>query len=72
MEFFQETRHALGRTALMLSGGGLLGMYHNGIIKTLYELGIMPKIIAGSSAGSLVAALFATKKEEELEAHFNP
>ena len=31
--FFSETRHAFGRSALMLSGGGSLGMYHAGVIK---------------------------------------
>ena len=51
----------------MLSGGALMGMYHYGVVKTLYEQGIMPKIIAGSSAGSLVASFIATKKDEELE-----
>ena len=28
MAFFNETRHAYGRTALLLSGGAFLGMLH--------------------------------------------
>lgn len=37
MEFFIEMRHAVGRSALVLSGGGLMGMYHIGVVKVLYE-----------------------------------
>mmetsp|Transcript_133614 Transcript_133614/g.188812 ORF Transcript_133614/g.188812 Transcript_133614/m.188812 type:complete len:124 (+) Transcript_133614:243-614(+) len=37
IEFFVETRHAVGRSALILSGGGLMGMYHIGVIKALYD-----------------------------------
>jgi predicted acylesterase/phospholipase RssA len=29
-------RHAIGRTALLLSGGAILGMYHIGVLKALY------------------------------------
>lgn len=28
LNFFRETRHAFGRTALLLSGGGGLGSFH--------------------------------------------
>jgi TAG lipase/steryl ester hydrolase/phospholipase A2/LPA acyltransferase len=28
LSFFRETRHAFGRTALLLSGGGGLGSFH--------------------------------------------
>jgi TAG lipase/steryl ester hydrolase/phospholipase A2/LPA acyltransferase len=57
LEFFAETRHALGRTALLLSGGARLGTYHLGVIKCLREQALLPRIIAGSSAGSIFAAL---------------
>jgi len=36
LNFFTESRHALGKTALLLSGGASLGMYHFGVIKALY------------------------------------
>lgn len=65
-EFFEETRHAVGKTALVLSGGAILGMYHIGVIKTLFEERMLPKIISGSSAGSLVAAFTCAKKDSEL------
>lgn len=66
MEFFIEMRHAVGRTALVLSGGGLMGMYHAGVIKTLYELKLLPRIISGSSAGSIIASFICSRKYEEI------
>ncbi len=56
LEFFTETRHAFGRTALLLSGGAGLGQYHFGVIKSLYDEGLLPRIIAGASIGSIFAA----------------
>lgn len=58
-------RHAVGRSALLLSGGGLLGMIHIGVIQTLIEADCMPKIIAGSSAGSIIASFIATRRRED-------
>jgi TAG lipase/steryl ester hydrolase/phospholipase A2/LPA acyltransferase len=55
--FFHEIKHAFGRSALLLSGGASLGMYHLGCVKALFEAGAMPHIITGSSAGAIVAAL---------------
>lgn len=44
------------RVGLALSGGGVRGLAHIGVIKALNELGIRPAVIAGTSAGSLVGA----------------
>ena len=35
LAFFNETRHAYGRTALLLSGGAALGIYHCGLVKVM-------------------------------------
>jgi NTE family protein len=43
---------------LVLSGGGVKGMAHIGILKALNEHGIFPDIISGVSAGALVGALY--------------
>ena len=66
VEFFSESRHAFGRTALCLSGGAIMGLYHFGIIKTLYEEDLLPRIVTGSSAGSLVASFLCSKKYEDI------
>lgn len=54
------------KPALMLSGGGKLGNYHYGVIRALLDEGLLPKIISGSSAGSIAAAIVGTRTEPEL------
>eukprot|EP00899_Mesostigma_viride_P026940 jgi/Mesvir1/7430/Mv19211-RA.2 len=68
--FMQETRHAFGRTALLLSGGATLGLFHLGVVKTLVYHRILPRVVAGSSAGSIISSFIATKTDDELEAFF--
>lgn len=65
LAFFNETRHAYGRTALLLSGGAALGFYHVGLVKALMENGLMPRVIGGSSAGSIVCAMIGTRTDQE-------
>ena len=43
---------------LILSGGGSKGLAHAGVIKFLEEQNIIPDRIAGTSAGSIVGALY--------------
>ncbi|ODV60375.1 patatin-domain-containing protein [Ascoidea rubescens DSM 1968] len=61
-----QTRKAIGRTALVLSGGGCFGMFHIGVLSTLLEINLLPKIISGSSAGSIVAAILCAHSNEEI------
>lgn len=44
---------------LVLSGGGVRGSAHIGVLKALHEAGIKPGMISGTSAGSIVAGLYA-------------
>ena len=64
---FEHATRSFGRSALLLSGGGALGMYHTGVCKALYEAGAMPDVVSGSSAGSIIASVFCTKTDEELK-----
>jgi TAG lipase/steryl ester hydrolase/phospholipase A2/LPA acyltransferase len=66
LAFFNETRHSYGRTALLLSGGASLGFYHIGLAKCLFLQNLLPRVISGASAGSLMAAMLGTRTEEEL------
>lgn len=66
LAFFSETRHAFGRSALMLSGGGAHGFYHAGVIKALVENNLLPNVIAGSSAGSIIAGVVAVRTDDEV------
>lgn len=47
------------RLGVCLSGGGARGFAHIGAMRALRELGLMPDIIAGVSAGSVVAAFYS-------------
>ena len=55
LDYFSQTRHSLGRTAIFLSGGGGFGKFHYGVLKALYEQDLMPRIIVGASVGACVA-----------------
>lgn len=46
---------------LVLSGGGVLGMSHIGMIKVMEELGISADYVSGTSAGALVGAFYAAR-----------
>jgi NTE family protein len=47
---------------LALGGGAARGFAHVGVIQVLEEAGIQPDLVVGTSAGSLVAALYASGK----------
>ncbi len=44
---------------LVLSGGGVRGMAHIGLIKAMREHNLEAKVVAGTSVGALVGALYA-------------
>ncbi|CAO1944866.1 unnamed protein product [Urochloa humidicola] len=70
LAFMHETRHAFGRTALLLSGGASLGSFHVGVVKTLVEHKLLPRIISGSSVGSIMCSIVGTRSWPELESFF--
>ena len=61
------------RTGLVLSGGGARGFAHAGALKALEEMGIRPDILAGVSAGSVAAVMYAAgiSPERMLELFLN-
>ncbi|KAF9453064.1 patatin-domain-containing protein [Macrolepiota fuliginosa MF-IS2] len=65
--FFKSANTNLGVTALCLSGGATLGYYHFGVIKAFLDQGLLPRVITGTSAGGLIAALTCTRTDEELK-----
>ena len=52
----------LPRIGLALGGGAARGFAHVGVIQVLEEARIRPVLVTGTSAGSLVAALYASGK----------
>lgn len=47
------------KLGIALSGGGIRGIAHAGVLKALEENNIKPKIIGGTSCGAIVASLYA-------------
>lgn len=54
-----EARRAV-KLGLSLGGGAARGFAHVGVIQALEEAGLRPDLVVGTSAGSLVAALYAS------------
>lgn len=50
------------KIGLVLGGGAARGFAHVGVIQILEEAGIHPSLVVGTSAGSLVAAFYASGK----------
>lgn len=69
--FFEDTERSFGQPALMLSGGATLGLFHIGVTKALHEQGLLPKVISGSSAGAIMAAMVGSHTDDELESMYD-
>lgn len=53
------------RVGLALGGGAARGFAHVGVIQVLEEAGFKPSLVVGTSAGSLVAALYASGRNAQ-------
>lgn len=58
----QSVPKKVPRVGLVLGGGAARGFAHIGVIQVLEEAGIRPSLVVGTSAGSLVAAFYASGK----------
>lgn len=72
LDFMKRARASYGRTALCLSGGAMMGLYHFGHVRALIEAGVLPHIISGTSGGSVVGAVVGTRTDEELRRDLHP
>ncbi|KAI0006493.1 patatin-domain-containing protein [Xylariaceae sp. FL0662B] len=59
-------RQSFGRSALLLSGGGTFGMTHIGVLKAMFEAKLLPRIISGASAGSIVCSVVCSRTDDEI------
>ena len=73
--FLAQSQTPRPRIGLVLEGGGALGFAHIGVIKFLEENRIPVDLVAGTSMGGLVGALYATGRSpaeiEELTQQIN-
>ncbi|KAJ2438926.1 hypothetical protein GGF42_008131 [Coemansia sp. RSA 2424] len=72
LSVFADLGHQLGRTALCLSGGAAMCWKHLGVARCLLDEARLPRVISGTSAGSLVAAMLATYTDTELRRIVRP
>ena len=54
------------RTAFVLGGGGVLGAAEVGMLRALFEAGVTPDLVVGTSVGALNGALVAAHPEPEV------
>ena len=47
------------KVGVVMSGGGAKGLYHIGVLEALEENGVPIDYVAGTSMGSIIAAMYA-------------
>ncbi|MEM8562674.1 MAG: DUF3336 domain-containing protein [Pseudomonadota bacterium] len=72
LEFFRRAHHCFGRSALLMSGSGTLLYFHIGVVRVLWEHGLLPNIMSGSSGGAIVGSLLCTHSDQELKTVLDP
>jgi NTE family protein len=71
IDFFRRAHHCCGRSALMMSGSGMLLFFHMGVVKALAEQHLLPDILSGSSGGAIVGSFVCTHSDEEITEKLN-
>ena len=72
LDFFRRAHHCFGQSALLMSGSGMLLYFHVGVVKAMWQQGLLPRIMSGSSGGSVVGSLLCTHNDAELGKIFEP
>ena len=70
LDLLRRASHCYGRSALLLSGGAGLIYFHHGVVQALIEQNLVPNVISGSSAGSVIAAMLGSQTDDELRDGF--
>ena len=72
LDFFRRAQHCNGCSALMMGGAGSLLYFHVGVVKTLWQHGLLPGILSGSSGGAVVGSVVSTNFDKNLKKIFEP
>jgi NTE family protein len=67
LQHMTPAQNAHTRIGLALGSGGARGWAHIGVLQRLNELGVRPDVIAGTSIGSIAAALYASDSLDTME-----
>ncbi|MBF0226711.1 MAG: DUF3336 domain-containing protein [Desulfobacterales bacterium] len=70
-DLLHQANRNYGRSALLLSGGSTLGIFHLGVVKALWENNLLPQILCGSSMGAIVAGGICSRTDDELKELFS-
>lgn len=71
LDVLLESKRNYGRAGITMSGGGTFGLVGIGVFSTLLEMDLFPKIVSGSSCGSIVSAIMCSKTSDEIKAIFS-
>ncbi|NND82368.1 MAG: DUF3336 domain-containing protein [Gammaproteobacteria bacterium] len=72
LDFFERAKICFGNSAFMMSGSGIYLFFHLGVVKALWEQGLIPEVISGSSGGAYIAALVGSRPDADLGELFEP
>ncbi|MBT8059411.1 MAG: DUF3336 domain-containing protein [Gammaproteobacteria bacterium] len=72
LDFFRRADHCFGRSAFMMSGSGSLLYFHIGAVRALWEEGLLPEVMSGSSGGAFVGSLLSLHTDDELGSFLDP
>ena len=67
MENLILLKQSARRTALILQGSSVLGLYQLGAVKGLLQRELLPKLIIGTGVGAVAAGLVAALTDDELQ-----
>ncbi|KAI8620466.1 acyl transferase/acyl hydrolase/lysophospholipase [Chytriomyces sp. MP71] len=70
-EALTDMRQSFGRTALVFQGGASFALIHLGVAKALFENGLLPRVISGSSISALMASLICITTDAALPKIFD-
>ena len=65
-DFFCRVSRCHGSSAFLMSGSGSLLFFHFGVAKALFQEGLLPTVISGSSGGSIAAGLLGCYNDRDL------
>ena len=54
------------KVGVVMSGGGAKGLYHIGVLEALEQNGVPVDYVAGTSMGSIIAAMYADAGDRQL------
>ena len=69
-KYLTECCRCHGLTALLLSGGQSLSMYHMGVCRGLFRMGVLPQVLCATGTAAVVASYVCTTTDTDLEEFF--